>query len=305
MRIALVGADRSATEYAKRIEDLEATELVGVAAGGAEHPPEPLTVTHADYETLYEETEPDGVVLCVAPAACRGPALAAAEQGLSILRPGRLAGDVADGEAIVDAVETSDTVALGGYASSFSPEDETAVRRATGGELGTVGNVRCSRRTSETDGSTDAGELAGPEIEFLRRVGGEVTHVFGRRTTPCLGTGLLVTLRLGHVVGHLDIRSSAGAKRRRFELAGTEGLIEFDSDDVAPVTIRHGGEATTEVPLEDDAVARQLTHFRDCIRGDAAPRIPLSDALSTLRIARAIDVSADRGARVAPGEVEA
>lgn len=304
VRIAIVGAGRSATGYAKRIEDRESMDLSGVAVREGASIPDTLTVTHADYETLYEETEPDGVVLCVASEECRGPAVAAARRDVAVLRPGTLAGDLADGEAIVEAVDTADAVGLGGYSSSYSPEDGTAVQRAASGKLGTVGNVRLFRQTSEEPAHTS--ELVGPDVEFLRLVGGDVAHVFGRKTAPHSGIGMLVTLRLeDEIVGHLDVRSGTEADHRRFEVAGTDGLIEFDSDDTTPVTVRRGTSTTTEVPLENDAIANQLYHFHACIQGDADPRITLRDALFTLRVCNAIDVSADGGSRVTPSEVEA
>lgn len=307
MRIAIVGADRSAADYANRIETLESTTLAGVTAGeGGERVPKSSAAPYADAETLYEETAPDGVVLCVPPAACRDPAVAALRRGLPVFRPGRLAGDVDEGEAIVDAVDAADVVALGGYARSFAPEHETAVQRVTDGGLGTVGNVRLSRRRSAEGARTDAAPRVGPAIEFFRLVGGDVSHVFARQTTLQSGRGLLVTLRSKtDVVGHIDARRTQGPDQRRFEIAGTDGLVEFNSDDVAPVTLRRGDASTTEVPLERDAVARQLLHFCDCIRADATPRISLRDALATLRVCDAVDVSADQGARVAPSEVEA
>jgi UDP-N-acetylglucosamine 3-dehydrogenase len=307
MRIAIVGADRTAADYANRIETLEPTTLAGVASyGQAERVPESPTVTHADYETLYEEAAPDGVVLCVPPEDCREPAVAALRRGLPVLRPGRLAGTIVDAEAIVAAADAADAVALGGYTSSFSPERQTAVKRATDGELGSVGNVRLFRQWPADEAQTDVSPRVGPAVECFRLVAGGVSHVFARRTAPCSGSGMLVTLRSeSDVVGHLDVRRGEGADQSGFEFAGTDGLVEFDSDDVAPVTLRRGGESTTEVPRERDAVASHLLHFRDCVQGDAPPRISVGDSLATLRVCQAIEDSADQGARVVPSEVGA
>lgn len=307
VRIALVGTDHSAPAYAKRVEEVDELELVGVATGlEGEQRSESLNPTHTSYRALYEESDVDGVVICSSPAHSRDPVVAAAQQGIAVLRPGRLAETVADGEAIVDAIESADIVALGGYADSFAPERVTAVQRASSGALGSIGNVRLFRQRSASSHTLGTGGLLGPDVEFLRLLGGEVAHVFGRRTTPRSGTGMLATLRLvDDVVGQLDVRQGPGAERRQFEVSGTDGLIEFDTDDVAPVTLRQGEAESTEVPLDADAIARQLRAFHDCITEDDVPRITLRDACSTLRACLAIDASATQGTRVQPNEVRA
>lgn len=303
VRLAIVGAGPSAKTHERRIRDLPGTDVAGIAALDESFSlPDSLNTTHDNYEVLIEEPTLDGAILCGPPGASRGPATVATKHNLPFLRPGRLAGTLTDAIAIVDTVEETSGLALGGFPHSFSPMTETAVERATGDTLGSIGNVRLYRETQpDADGEPD---LIGPDIEFLRRIGGEIQHVFGRRTTPDSESGVLTTVRLeSGVIGHLDARRTTDGHRHQFEIAGTEGLLEYDSDDTAPVSVRRGTETEQETPLAEDAIARQVRHFRDCLRGDTTPRITVQDALSTLRAIEAVRESAASGVRVSPSEV--
>lgn len=307
VRLAIVGSGPLAAVHVRHIEDLEDFEVAGIVAVESTALATPdVEVSHHDYEALYEETSPDGIVLSLPPGHRRAPAVAATTRGLPVLLPGAIAGTLSDAEAIVAATEAADSIALCGYSTAFTPVYETAVSRATAGEIGRVGNVRTRRESSADDG--DLFERTGHDVEFLRRVAGDVEHVFARHTALDSGEAVIATLRFENdAVGHLDVRSreTDGQQVRRFELAGVDGLLEYDSDETAPFTERRGEAGTTSAPLSRDAHARQLVHFRDCIERTADPRVTPGDALATHRVCQAIRESVDRGARVSPSEVGA
>jgi UDP-N-acetylglucosamine 3-dehydrogenase len=96
----------------------------------------------------------------------------------------------------------------------------------------------------------------------------------------------------------------------RFEIAGDEGLLEFDSREVTPFELRTtGGDDPPEDPLwgslRPDPCERELAAFVRCVRSGESPAVTGTDGVEALRIALAAVESRKRGRPVAPREVSA
>ena len=96
----------------------------------------------------------------------------------------------------------------------------------------------------------------------------------------------------------------------RLEVAGSEGLLSFDSRQAAPLRIAKfaasgpaAGVAVPESPVTETPYQREMAHFIGLIRGDVEPFIRPEDALEALRISLAARLSAETGRPVRPGEV--
>lgn len=91
--------------------------------------------------------------------------------------------------------------------------------------------------------------------------------------------------------------------RYSFEVAGSGGLYEFDSDKVKPVVIsRREGEGAgpagvpvPESPLRESPYTAELRHFGECLRSGAQPVVTAEDAYRALEISLAAIESARTG----------
>jgi predicted dehydrogenase len=325
MRIGLVGQGPVARTHARSFAELSDIEVV--AATGEDEAPNSSAERVRDdafadvpsYDTtvtMYEDAGLDAVAVCTPPNWHRKPVTAAAERDLDVLCPGALAKTLGDGDAIADAVTATGITFVGGYVTRFAPEYKRALDRVRDGEIGRIGNVRTFRRDYRRE-TGDVVGLLGHDVEFLRRVCGDVDHAFARRVDAADGAYALATLRFENdVVGHLDVRQDAPGEAspsptrpdgptHRFELSGTDGLIEFDSESVAPVILTGANANGSTVPLQRDGHCRHVEHFRDCLAGDTQSAVPVEEALGTLRVCTAVREAADRGTPVAPAEVSA
>lgn len=315
MRLGLVGSGQTVDPYARRFAKLSGVDIV--ATRGTRPSADRSTVERFDdTESMFDAVHLDAVCLSTTPDRHRTVISDAIERGIAVFCPGPLAGTIDDGEAIVDAVTSSDTVFVGGYGTQLAPEYNRAASRIDEGTIGRVGNVRTTREVPAA--RTLGGEYAvlGTDVEFLRGVCGPVERVFARRTSTDDDCYLVATLRFQNaIVGQLDVRVH-GAREvpagdglrwnagiRRFELAGSDGLLEFDSETVAPVVVDTDAVQRRDVPLARDGIRRQSEAFVECVTGDREPVCPVEDAYETLRVCTAARVSADAGVPVTPVEV--
>lgn len=88
----------------------------------------------------------------------------------------------------------------------------------------------------------------------------------------------------------------------KMELAGSEGIIQYDSAKEKPLIAVNrakqagmGGVAVPESPLRENPYFRELKHFIDCIENDLQPRVTVEDAVKAVEIARAALESIETG----------
>lgn len=136
--------------------------------------------------------------------------------------------------------------------------------------------------------------------------------MFSRRASWDGTEHALTTVRFeDETVGQVDARLSSDPERQpatRFEIAGTEGLVEFDSEAADPVRIVGSPDATVECePAGEQPVADPhrpaLAHFVDCLATGQEPLVSVDDAVEAVQISLAAVESARSGTPVAPSEV--
>ena len=328
VRIGLLGRGFMATVHALRYAKLDDVEVAAVAAPTV--PTDfvdeyaPGAAAYDDAVAMYDGENLDAVDVCTPTDTHAELAIPAAERGLDVLCEKPIARSLADAHAIADAVDDAGVTFMAGHTVRFFPEYETARERVLAGDVGSPGNVRTLRQSPFADKADwfldderSGGvllDLAIHDFDFLRWTLGEVERVFSRRRRWGDHEYAIATLRFeSGAVGHVDARWPRRPDlpfRTRFEVAGDEGLLEFDSEDVEPIAVRSDADPAPagdpiDEPLEVDPYERELRAFVDCVRsGDPAP-IGLDDGKETLRIALAALESAERGEPVAPAEVSA
>jgi predicted dehydrogenase len=249
----------------------------------------------------------DIVDVCTPPAEHAAITIAAARAGRHVVCEKPIARHLADAEAMIAACETAGVRLFVAHVVRFFPEFARAKEVLDSGALGRLGVVRTVRggaRPASSSWFADVAQSGGVildvgihDIDYLRWLCGDVTRVFTRGLTF---RGLdvdhaLIMLRFASgAIGHVEASWAypAGAWRTFVELAGSEGLLVHDSDDVRPLEVQyHAGAAPAEAPHDDpppddDPWLAELRHFLAALEGGELLVTP-RDALEALRVSLA------------------
>ncbi len=145
-------------------------------------------------------------------------------------------------------------------------------------------------------------DLMIPDYDYARWLAGDVKRVFAksaRAEDPAsIGEYALVTLRfMDGAIAHIEggWAYPPGFFRTALDIAGTDGVIEWSSDDTVPMQTRlmnppTGDADEVHVPgakATDSPFTKQLKHFYECIENNSEPIVTAQDALSALELALA------------------
>jgi myo-inositol 2-dehydrogenase/D-chiro-inositol 1-dehydrogenase len=267
-------------------------------------------------EALFVAT--DVVDICTPTHLHASVAIAAARAGRHVICEKPLARTLADGEAMLAEAGQAGVRLLVGQVVRFYPEYAAARQAVMAGAIGDPAVLRLTRANSRPrqpadhwffDHARSGGiilDLMIHDLDFARWVAGEVVSVACRSAAferPEAGVDHAVAL-LTHASGAISHVSSSWAyapptSRTAFEIAGSRGLIEQDSDRTAAVErslqdVGASGPATSlaDGALGGDPFRLELAEFARAIEADVEPRTDGADALETLRLALAADQSA-------------
>jgi len=288
----------------------------------------------------------DVVDVCTPTSCHKAPVLAAAAAGKDVVCEKPLARHLQDAQEMVAACQSANVRLFVAQVVRFFREFSQAKAILDSGALGRPGVIRTvrggsppsvppsggDRRSVPPSGGDEGGErswfadfeqsggvimdLSIHDIDFARWCFGNVERVFARGLTTgaqCHSHALIVLRFKNGAIGHLEGSWAypPGRFRTLFEIAGDQGLIEFDGLAPAPlmVTLKmnngtmnnetmnnetmNNGQAVSvpvsESPLHptDDPYYRELEHFLNCLeRGDEFLVSP-QDGLEAVRIALA------------------
>lgn len=150
-------------------------------------------------------------------------------------------------------------------------------------------------------------DLAVHDFDWLRWTLGEVDHLYARSVGAASGQGpdyALTTLTFDSgCVAHVESTwMDPSGFRVSFEVAGSDGMIEYDSRQTAVLKTHLAGASRGEAPLDggDDPYYRQLTDVVATVRGEQAPAVNGLDGFAALAIAVAARESAQTGRVIQP-----
>ena len=224
----------------------------------------------------------DYVDVCTPGTAHAGPVIAALEAGIPTVCEKPLANSVADCEEIVDAAERTGTPLFVAMVVRFFPQFAKAKEVLDSGAIGAPGVIRTVRSGSYPDAGSgwrkglaitsyyaDFSQSGGVlldlcihDIDYQRWCFGEIERVFARGMMFAgkepIDHALLTVRFTNGAVGHIEGSWAypRGRFSQRIEIAGTDGIIEWDSRARPPVELALAGERRHARGL------RQLTHRR-------------------------------------------
>jgi predicted dehydrogenase len=252
----------------------------------------------------------DLIDICTPPAEHARAAIPAARAGKHVVCEKPIARHLADAQAMIAACESAGVRLFVAHVVRFFPEFARAKAVLDSGALGRLGVVRSVRGGAPPGHShwfTDVAQSGGVmldvaihDIDYMRWLCGDVTRVFARGLTfrNLTVDHALITLRFASgAIGHIEASWAfpAGNFRTSFELAGTEGLLAHDSDEVKPLEVQYHAGAAPERPptlgttasLHDDPYFLEFKHVLDTLDSGAEFLITPNDALAALRVALA------------------
>lgn len=329
MRIALVGAGGMASVHAGCYEKIKNAELVGVMDIRQEAA-ETLALkfgakAYTDFALMLHELKPEVVDVCTpTPTHADYVCEAARSQGLrGVVTEKPMGRTLEDCERMISACEASNVPLFVGHVVRFFPEFRAAHTQVKAGAVGKPAAVRTRRgggmpRAWEDwygDFSQSGGvilDLIIHDFDWLRWTFGEVERVYarglGEAKLPAQDYAL-VTLRFkSGAIAHVEgTWSDPGGFKVSFEVAGDEGLLEYNFNQPTSVPLKKAlhssGEtraavAIPENPHNENPYQLELAHFLDCLEAGVAPSITGQDGREAVRIALAAIESLQTGSPV-------
>jgi predicted dehydrogenase len=233
-----------------------------------------------------------------------------------------LARTVAECAQMVDAAHRHGTILMPAQVVRFFPEFEAANRLVSSGRLGTISAIRTRRGGGQPKGAGDwfrnpdlSGgvllDLAVHDFDWILWTFGPVVRVFSQALTWSNVGSLdyaLTTLTLeSGALAHVEATwADPGGFRVTFEVAGSGGLIEFDSRQRATLRTAWADGARSEANLapSDDPYFKQLRAFLRAAQGEVPPPVTAEEGMAAVAIAEAAIQSARTGKPVAPARFE-
>jgi len=332
-RIGIVGAGAIARTHADRLKKMPGIELAGyydIFPEAAQRSVEQFGgQVYPSLDALLDDV--DYVDICTTANAHKEPVLAALEAGVPTVVEKPLARHLADCYEIVEAQARTGTPLFVAQVVRFFPQFAAAKEALDSGAIGAPGVIRTVRGGSAPGGGgwgsqssarsyyNDFAKSGGVildvsihDIDYQRWCFGEVERVFAR---GLMFAGknpkdhALISLRFANgAIGHVEGSWAypPGLWRTRIEMAGTKGLLEWDSLDQQSLEWRIQPDAESPAtsggasPLtdQDDPYYRELAHFIDAVENNKPVGVTAYDGLMAVKICLAATESERRGEAV-------
>jgi UDP-N-acetylglucosamine 3-dehydrogenase len=324
MKVGVVGAGFIGAIHLSSYANMPEAEVVGVADALPQIATAGAAVVgaraYSSYEDLVSAEEVEVVDVCLPTAYHRELALKAARDGKHVILEKPIARNLEDAEAIIEAFDGNSQRLFVGHVVRFFPEYARIKGMIEGGDLGTVGVARASRRSPFLTGWNDwyadwrmSGgvllDLVIHDFDFLRWALGEVERVYAKGVLGREYNRLdyaLVTLRFaGGAIAHVEGQwGYPGPFNYSIEVAGSRALVVADSNEPAPLQLLGGAVRSGESPdviTGKSPFQTELEHFIRCAATGEEPMVEPKDAYEALRIGHAATESVMTGKPVTLG----
>jgi myo-inositol 2-dehydrogenase/D-chiro-inositol 1-dehydrogenase len=317
MRIGIAGTGTMAEVHAAawrtigaEIAGCTSSNLTQAEAFGQRHD----LRTFANYDELVNKV--DIVDICTPTVTHKPLVLAAANVGKHVICEKPIALSIEDAHAMIEACRGVRFFI--GMVLRFFPQYRSAKQLVAAGRIGKPGVLRL-KRVSYVPQKPEAWyfndalsggmvvDLMIHDFDYARWLAGEVERVYALKTDAVGGSAQYVQAVLRLKNGSISLIEGGwvyppGVFRTGFDLSGTDGLIEWSSDQPSPLLTffppKTEETASVGLPtssLTDDPFAAELRHAYQCIQNGAPFEVTAEDALEALRISLAVKESLGTG----------
>ncbi len=323
MRIGIVGTGFMGRTHAAAWAATEAT-----IAGFVSKEPEAANALAAQYQTqVYPDLaalikDVDVVDVCAPTHRHHEMVLAAAAAGKHIVCEKPLARTVAQGQEMIAACAKAGVKLYVAHVVRFFPEYVQAKAQVDAGVIGKTAVLRLTRGSFQPKKAVDnwfldfekSGgmmlDLMIHDLDYARWVAGEVETVFAKKlssTQPGAGVdhGLVILTHKNGTISHVEGSWAYPPPmfRTKFEIAGSNGLIQQDGEQTASIGLHLRQEENTDVPdvalpsspLSEEPYTTQIKAFHKSLVAETAVPVTGADGLAALQIALAAIKSAETG----------
>ena len=337
-RLAIAGAGLIGRRHAEIIGQCDGVEVASITdpdLSARRFAAERAIPWYPSLSEMLAADRPDGVIIATPNQMHVANGLECIAAGLPILVEKPIASDTASARQLVDAAEQARLPILVGHHRRHNPLIQEAKRRIDAGEIGQTVAVHGSFWLYKPDDyfnvewRTQPG--AGPilinlihDIDLLRHLVGEVVAVqavtanrtrgFAVEDTAAIiltfANGALGTFSVSDaIVAPWSWELTAGENpaydrtdQTCYTIGGTHGSLELPNGRIW----RHEGERSWWSPIRsepytvglEDSLVRQIHHFAQVIRGEAAPLVSGEEGLRTLQVIDTIQRAAASGQQV-------
>ena len=272
---------------------------------------------YSDYADLVNNV--DVVDICTPTPLHKQMVLAAAKSGKHVICEKPIAMTVEDAHAMVDACDAAGVRFFVGMVVRFFPQYRLVKELVTKGQIGRLGVLRLKRVAyvphkpadnwyiDETRSGGMVVDLMIHDFDYARWLAGEVERVFARRSQATEGAAQYVQATIRFKSGAMALVEGgwaypAGVFRTGLDVSGTDGLIEWSSDQPAPIQTFFPPTRSDAEPvglpvtgLSEDPFSAEIRHAYEAIRTGEPFEVTATDALEALRIALAVRESLTSG----------
>ncbi|WEK55959.1 MAG: Gfo/Idh/MocA family oxidoreductase [Candidatus Cohnella colombiensis] len=304
--VLIIGAGTMGKTHIQAFSHMEDVKIIGVIDKKGQDVELECPVFSSFEEALMSIERIDIVDICVPTPLHLEFIKKAADAKLNIICEKPIARSLEEGLESIRYCQQKNVKLFVAHVLRFFPEYERAKELLDNNAIGKVGVARTTRAGSYPRGWNDwysnyesSGglilDMVIHDIDFLRWCFGDVERVYAKGT---FGKGFekleyaLITLRFKNgVIAHVEGSWAHDSFSMKFELAGTNGVIDYDSlkDKSIEARIRIqeasvGGVPVPESPLKTTPYYRELRHFMDCLKTGETPKVTADDALEAIKI---------------------
>lgn len=307
IKLGVIGCGGMGSHHAKALHNMDNVQLVGVVdtveSKASVLANELGVAAYTDFHDLLPFV--DGVMVCTPPFARTNVVLDCAAHGKHIFAEKPIALSLEEADCMLEATDRAGVIMMIGYVLRFTHPFQALYELFSAGELGRLVNCWTRRYmpfdTSKTwygDQAKSGGvalDFASHDIDWVRWVGGEVQHVFGRvdRVRPGIQTDehvhALFTFAEG--IGSIDDSWVPGLGHSSIGLVGSTGSAIVSEDGTIRKRLGDNDE-TVIIPEPGETIQ---ANFVRCIRDGLPPKVTGHDARAVLAIVLAIQESSRTG----------
>ncbi|MBE2200896.1 MAG: Gfo/Idh/MocA family oxidoreductase [Anaerolinea sp.] len=246
--------------------------------------------------------------------------LQAAAAGKHVICEKPLARTLAQAAEMIAACAAANVKLLVGHVVRFFPEYAQAKAEVDAGAVGEPAVIRLTRGSSRPGWATDnwlldlekSGgmmlDLMIHDFDYARWVAGDVTRVFAKKVSSsgvsalAVDHGLAILTHRRGAITHVEGSWAYPAPmfRTRLEIAGSNGLLQFDSEQMTAIRahLRDAAAVSGSLPrspLLEDPFTREIKAFYAHLTENAPLAVTAVDGYKALQIALAAIESAQTG----------
>ncbi|CCQ95805.1 putative dehydrogenase [[Clostridium] ultunense Esp] len=322
MNIAVIGLGTMGKVHAAAYAQMEGVRLVAVVdirkdvveeIAGAYH-----VIPYINVDEVLENKEIDVIDICLPTYLHKEVTVKGARKKKHIICEKPIARTLQEADEMIRICKEEGVELMIAQVLRFFPEYKKAHQAIQSGRIGKVGRIHTFRggvfptawedwyASIDKSGSLIV-DMVIHDIDFLRWTFGEVERVYAKNLT-----GKEMN-RLDHAFISIRFRNGAIAHvegtwsypegfKTELEVAGSEGILSFRSEDAVPIYLSlrskkagESGVAVPESPLRESPYYLELEHFIHCLKNGEKPLVTAYDAYKALEISLAALHSAQTG----------